>query len=69
LAELNLRGVTGATVLAIQRDNSTILIPEARVALNVGDLITLTGSHEAIVAAKKILIEIKGIPGKNQNGD
>ncbi len=57
LAELNLRGITGAMVLAIQRHNSTIMIPKAQVTLTAGDLITLTGSHEAIDLAKKFLMQ------------
>jgi CPA2 family monovalent cation:H+ antiporter-2 len=55
LAELNLRGQTGATVLAIVRGEEGILIPTAREALQAGDVLALAGAHECIEAAKELL--------------
>ena len=55
LAELNLRGLTGATVLAITRDDQGVLIPTAKEVLRAGDLLALAGTQEAIEAAKGLL--------------
>jgi CPA2 family monovalent cation:H+ antiporter-2 len=55
LAGLNLRGRTGATVLALLRGDRRIPFPEAGEKLESGDLVALTGTHEAIDAAKRLL--------------
>ena len=55
LAELNLRGLTGATVLAITRDVGGVIIPTAEERLHAGDVLALAGSHEAIEAARNLL--------------
>jgi monovalent cation:H+ antiporter-2, CPA2 family len=55
LAELNLRGVTGATVLAITRGDAGVLIPTAKEVLRAGDTLALAGTHEAIDDAKLFL--------------
>jgi CPA2 family monovalent cation:H+ antiporter-2 len=55
LAELNLRGVTGATVLAITRGDAGVLIPTAKEVLRAGDTLALAGTHEAIDDAKQFL--------------
>ena len=55
LAGLNLRGRTGATVLALLRGDHRIPYPEAGERLESGDLVALTGTHEAIDAAKRLL--------------
>ena len=55
LAELNLRGRSGATVLAISRGTGSIVAPPASERLRAGDLLALAGSDEAIEAARKIL--------------
>jgi CPA2 family monovalent cation:H+ antiporter-2 len=55
LAELNLRGRSGATVLAISRKGESIVVPEAGERLHAGDVLALAGSHEAIEAAKELL--------------
>ncbi len=56
LAELHLRGLTGATVLAITRDEGGVIIPTAEERLRDGDVLALAGSHEAIEAATLLLI-------------
>lgn len=55
LAELNLRGVTGATVLAITRGGVGLLVPTATETLHVGDVLALAGSHDAIERARELL--------------
>jgi CPA2 family monovalent cation:H+ antiporter-2 len=55
LAQLNLRGVTGATVLAITRGVEGVLVPTASEVLRVGDILALAGTHEAIDSARALL--------------
>lgn len=52
LAQLNLRGRTGATVLAITRPEGAVLAPGAQERLRAGDVLALAGSGDAIAAAK-----------------
>lgn len=54
LAELNLRGITGATVLAIARGPQAILATATEV-LQAEDRLALAGSREAIDAAREVL--------------
>jgi CPA2 family monovalent cation:H+ antiporter-2 len=54
LAELGLRGRTGATVVAIRR-GSKVFVPAADEALQAGDVLALTGSEQAIRLAKLVL--------------
>ena len=64
LAELNIRGLTGATVLAITRNEPRIpgepmklvQVPSGSERLHVGDVLALAGSHEAIRAARVLLV-------------
>ncbi|PTL81975.1 cation:proton antiporter [Vitiosangium sp. GDMCC 1.1324] len=55
LAELNLRGMTGATVLAIKRGEQEVVVPTAHEPLRAGDVLALAGTHEAIDAARTVL--------------
>jgi len=55
LAQLNLRGQTGATVLVIQRGLEGLLVPTANEVLKVGDRLALAGTRAAIEAAKLLL--------------
>jgi CPA2 family monovalent cation:H+ antiporter-2 len=55
LAELNLRGRSGATVLAISRSGESIAVPAAGERLQAGDVLALAGTQEAIEAAKALL--------------
>ena len=55
LAQLNLRGRTGATVLVIQRGLDGLLVPTASEVLKVGDRLALAGTRSAIAAAKDLL--------------
>jgi len=55
LAQLDLRGLTGATVLVITRADGAGLVPTAHEVLKAGDILALAGSHEALEAAKSLL--------------
>ena len=58
LAELNLRGLTGATVLAISRPSESgeeHLVPTGRDRLRAGDVVALAGSLDAVASAREIL--------------
>jgi CPA2 family monovalent cation:H+ antiporter-2 len=55
LKELNLRGLTGATVLAIERSPAEVVFPAADEILREHDLLVLTGTHEAVAAARELL--------------
>jgi monovalent cation:H+ antiporter-2, CPA2 family len=55
LADLNLRGVTGATVLVIQRDGGGVVAPPADEVLRAGDLLALAGARDAIASATALL--------------
>ncbi len=51
LASLDLRGCTGATVLAITRGEAGITLPTAHEVLQAGDVLAIAGTHEAVAAA------------------
>ena len=58
LAELNVRGKTGATILAITRKGETgakVVVPSGKERLQVGDILALAGTQEAVDAATEIL--------------
>ena len=60
LAELNLRGRTGATVLAIHRGQGDVIFPSADERLSSGDVLALAGPSEAVDAAKRLLTAAAG---------
>jgi CPA2 family monovalent cation:H+ antiporter-2 len=55
LAQIKLRGLTGATVLAIQRGDASVLIPDGQEQLLAGDILAIAGSHDSVEAARKLL--------------
>jgi CPA2 family monovalent cation:H+ antiporter-2 len=55
LAEIRLRGLTGATVLAIQRGNEAVIVPSGHERLLEGDVLAIAGSRDAVEAAKELL--------------
>ncbi|KFE65334.1 cation:proton antiporter [Hyalangium minutum] len=70
LAELNLRGLTGATVLAIHRGGENVSVPTAGEVLKPGDVLALAGTHDAVEAAKGLLAplpEAPVMPGPSEN--
>jgi CPA2 family monovalent cation:H+ antiporter-2 len=56
LADLDVRGRTGATILGIVRGEETVAVPTASEVLREGDCVTLAGTHEAVNAAKALLL-------------
>jgi CPA2 family monovalent cation:H+ antiporter-2 len=56
LSELNLRGRTGATVLAVTRRDGGVLVPAATERLREGDVLALAGTREAIAAARAAML-------------
>jgi len=59
LADLDLRGLTGATILAIFRsagDGRETLVPAGRERLRGGDVLAIAGSHDAVTAARVLLL-------------
>lgn len=57
LAEISLRGLTGATVLAIQRGEDAILVPSGHERLEAGDVLAVAGTSESVAAARELLLE------------
>jgi K+:H+ antiporter len=55
LAQLKLRGRTGATVLAVTRHEGSVLVPTARERLQAGDVLALAGTHDAVAAAAAVI--------------
>ena len=55
LRQLNLRGVTGATVLAIRRRQGELVLPGPDDVLAEGDVLALSGSLDALAAAGELL--------------
>jgi CPA2 family monovalent cation:H+ antiporter-2 len=55
LAELDLRGRTGATVLAIDRRDGPRIVPSGSEPLQPGDVLALAGSRESITRALALL--------------
>ncbi|HEX7024268.1 MAG TPA: cation:proton antiporter [Gemmatimonadales bacterium] len=55
LGDLNLRGRTGATVVALTRDGQRMPLPTATTRLEAGDMVALTGSGNAIGLAAALL--------------
>ena len=55
LAESNLRGITGATVLAIVRGDQSVPMPSGNEIVRAGDVLAVIGSEEAVEAARQML--------------
>jgi len=55
LAQLNLRGLTGATVLAIMRAGEPVVVPTGREILRAGDRLALAGAEDSVAAAVELL--------------
>ena len=54
LAQLNLRGNTGATVLAIRRGDTQIPTPLGREVIHSNDLLAVAGSRDALAVARQL---------------
>jgi CPA2 family monovalent cation:H+ antiporter-2 len=57
LKQINLRGETGATVIAIHRPQSGVIYPTGDEILQEGDTLVLTGTGDSVSAARRILHE------------
>ncbi len=57
LAQLNIRGLTGATILAINRKEGSVALPSAKEIIQDGDILALAGTQEAIESAKLLLTQ------------
>src|SRR4051812_16125858 len=55
LRQLDLRGLTGATVIAIDREPADVIYPTADETLRPGDTLVVTGAAEAVEAAQELL--------------
>jgi CPA2 family monovalent cation:H+ antiporter-2 len=61
LAALEVRGRTGATVLAIARPDGSAVYPTATEVLREGDTLAVAGAHEAVEAARELLGAVEGV--------
>lgn len=57
LVGMNLRSLTGASVIAILRGDQRILMPAGREAIQAEDTLVLVGTHDAIRLAREFLQE------------
>jgi CPA2 family monovalent cation:H+ antiporter-2 len=55
LAELDLRGLTGATVLAVLRGDEKLVSPRGDTTLQAGDIIAVAGTHGAVDSARDVM--------------
>jgi CPA2 family monovalent cation:H+ antiporter-2 len=55
LSELNLRLLTGASIIAVNRGEERILMPSGKETIQLGDNLVLVGSQEAVFLAKGLL--------------
>ncbi|HLK88873.1 MAG TPA: cation:proton antiporter [Polyangia bacterium] len=55
LRQVDLRGLTGATVIAIDRHPSDVVYPTAEEVLRAGDTLVVTGTAAAVEAARSLL--------------
>lgn len=55
LAELDMRGVTGATVLALLSGSEQTISPRGDTTLHPGDVIAVAGTHDAVDAARSMV--------------
>jgi CPA2 family monovalent cation:H+ antiporter-2 len=62
LAEIGLRGRTGATVIAISRGSEVVLVPDGHEILRAGDVLALAGTSAAIEAAREALAHGEASP-------
>ena len=55
LSRLDLRGLTGATIVAIARGGDVILVPDGHETIRAGDVIAIAGTRPAIESAMQLL--------------
>ncbi|MDQ3262314.1 MAG: cation:proton antiporter [Myxococcota bacterium] len=64
LAALNLRGLTGVTVVAVARAGGGVAVPTADDVLRAGDVLALAGSTDSVLAARELLGTGRGRTGR-----
>jgi CPA2 family monovalent cation:H+ antiporter-2 len=67
LKQMNLRGQTGASVIAIEHEGGETVYPTADDVLRAGDTLVLTGTKEAVGAARQLLTSGAGAPDSDPN--
>jgi len=60
LGELNLRSLTGASIIAVTRGEERHLMPSGKESLQAGDNLVLVGTQEAVTQAKALLEKKEG---------
>jgi CPA2 family monovalent cation:H+ antiporter-2 len=55
LDQLDLRGATGATVVAVARGKDRIVVPDGSLVVREGDILGLVGPHDSVRAALELL--------------
>jgi len=55
LGELDLRGITGATVLAVLRGDQKVVSPRGEMQLREGDVLAVAGTHAAIDQVRDVV--------------
>jgi CPA2 family monovalent cation:H+ antiporter-2 len=58
LAEVKLRGLTGATILAIERGGESVVVPAGSERLRAGDVLAVAGTHASIELARELLAAV-----------
>lgn len=57
IGELELRGRTGATILAIVRGSDVVLVPDGHEPLRAGDVVALAGTEGSVATARAVLLD------------
>ncbi|MCB2199599.1 cation:proton antiporter [bacterium] len=68
LVDMNLRQETGATVVTVIRERSSLLDP-AHAVLEVGDRLVLTGTEDALISASNLLRHGKAVENAAQHDE
>ncbi|MGI9088017.1 MAG: cation:proton antiporter regulatory subunit [Chthoniobacterales bacterium] len=61
IGELRLRTLTGASIVGIQRDGTSMVNPGPEEELRVGDEVLLLGSEEHLQAARDLLAKSQAL--------
>ncbi|MFO0591121.1 MAG: cation:proton antiporter [Polyangiaceae bacterium] len=60
LADLDLRGLTGASVLAVSHEGGEGAVPSPKAILRAGDTLALAGAEDSVAAAAALLLDGPG---------
>ncbi len=69
LAELDVRRVTECQVIAIERGETGIAVPQGEQAIQAGDILTLAGTPEAVKAARALLLIRRSEPSSEPSSE